>query len=121
MKILNIHSKGGTCDRCGKGLVNVAVISDDAGTHSVGLDCLQKVEVSDFQTKKQIRDAVKDARTLGTIKKLVAKGQLKTKFELAGGGKVAYWYHPKNSWQWVGLKEQNQKGLRKEIWEIVTA
>ena len=121
MKVLDINSNGGTCDRCGKGLVNVAVISDEAGTHTVGLDCLQKVEVSDFQTKRQIKQAVKDARELGTIKKLVAKGELKTKFELgSGGGKVYYWQHPVKSWQWIGLAEQNTKGLRREIWELVT-
>lgn len=121
MKILDINSNGGTCDRCGKGLVNVAVIEIGGNRQTVGLDCLSKVEVSDFQTKREIKQAVKDARELGTIKKLAAKGELKTKVELgSGGGKVYYWQHPIKSWQWIGLAEQNTKGLRREIWELVT-
>lgn len=120
MKILGINSNGGTCDRCGKGLVNVAVIEIGGNRQTIGLDCLSKVEVSDFQTKREIKQAVKDARILGTMKKLAAKGELQVKFEQAGGGAVAYWMKPKDGWTWLGLAEQNTKGLRREIWELVT-
>lgn len=121
MKLLDVNSNGGTCDRCGKALVNVAVISDDAGTHTVGLDCLGKVEITDWDTKQAVRGAVKDARVLGAIKKLAAKNELHTKFVTNdSGAKIYYWQHPVKSWQWVGLAEQNTKGLRREIWELVT-
>ena len=121
MKVIEINSNGGTCDRCGKGLVNVAVIKIGGKTQTVGLDCLQKVEISDFDTKRTVRNAIKDARTLGTIKKLAAKGELHTKFVTTeNGDKVYYWQHPVQNWQCVGLAEQNTWGLRREIWELVT-
>lgn len=125
MTILNINSNGGTCDRCGKALVNVAVISDEAGTHSVGLDCLAKVEVSDFQTKRQLRNAVKDARELAQLKKIVkqyGEGSI-ISWDVKNDDGQSIWYYRLTATSrkvWVGLAEQNTKDLRKEIWELVT-
>lgn len=119
MIIKDIHSLGGTCDRCGKGLTNVAVIELEGVTHTVGLDCLNKTQTSDFAVQREVSQAIKDARILGSMKRLLKKAELKVKFEQAGGGDVAYYYSAKG-WVWLGLHEQNVKGLRKEIWQLVT-
>ena len=122
MKLIDIHSRGGTCDRCGKSLVNVAVIEIDGKIRTVGLDCLGKVEITDFQIKGEIDQAVKDARTLSIVKKLSESGKLEVKYELNPyGEKILYWYQPQKGWKWLGLACQNAKGLSRDIWNLVEA
>lgn len=74
MKLLNTHSNGGTCDRCGKGIVNVAVFLDGKERMEVGLDCALKLTSADFPTAKAIKAEMKAAREISAFKRAVNKG-----------------------------------------------
>lgn len=120
MKLIEINSNGGTCDRCGKGLVNVAVISNNGINHTIGLDCLLKVEALDFDGR--VTQAVKDARKLAIIRRLNTEGKLQSKFKLnSNNEKIWYWLQPKKGWQWLGLERQNTQDLSLEILKLVSA
>lgn len=122
MKILRIDANGGTCNRCGKCLVNVATISINGKTQTVGLDCLQKVEIKDFETKAQLARGVKDAKELGSIKRLVKNDQLETKVIINPlDDKIYYWKKVGTyKWNWFGLECQNKTPLRKQAWDLIT-
>lgn len=125
MKIINIHSNGGTCDRCGKGLLNVAVVELDGRTQTVGLDCLGKVTDLDWDTKQTLRYATKNAQELARLKKVVkqyGEGSI-ISWDVKNADGQSIWYYrltPTSRKIWVGLAEQNTKDLRREIWELVT-
>lgn len=76
MRIIDVHSRGGTCDRCGKGLVNVAVIDDDGVKRTVGLDCAMLATADDFSAQHDIKMEMLAARELGQLRSAIKKGTL---------------------------------------------
>ena len=90
MKLLDIHANGGTCDRCGKGLKNVAVIKVDGQTKEVGLDCLGMIDGLDLKTKAMLKSGKSDARDLGRIKRAIKRGTLKVERRGLDGG-IYFW------------------------------
>lgn len=134
MKLLYISNEGGTCDRCGKGLVNVAHIEgDDKVVKTIGLDCAIQVimlgkdiekRVIEFEDSptKDVKLAMQDAKELAKIRTAINKGRFEVKVEFGSeGDKVYYWKDNKYkySWHWVGIERQNTKNLRKVIWDLV--
>lgn len=81
MKLIDVHSQGGTCKRCGKALVNVALVEITENQQTVGLDCLSKVNSGGFADKteewkfdRQLRLAKSSARMLAQIRRAKVGG-----------------------------------------------
>ena len=126
-KLLYIDSIGGTCDRCGKGIVNVAHFQTDEGKKTIGLDCAMKVLAGDnsgWEARKQVSTAIKQARKLSALKRAVKLGTLVIEIKLNDLGEECIGWYDKRSGKgdWLGRSKdacQSTNTFVRQAWEIL--
>lgn len=118
MKLINTNSLGGTCDRCGKGIVNVAVFEGDGEHMEVGLDCAYKLTSDDFPTARAIKAEMKAAREIAAFKRALAKNDYFVRAISEGENRPVYWSSG-NCSHHAGYSMEKLTGLRLEYRDLV--